>query len=66
VSTPSAPVNLASRKIVLFFETAGSVAEIAGGLGVPVGVARVLNAALPDERLVAVRDQLHTGELHTR
>src|SRR5690348_10256655 len=47
----SAPLGFERRRIVELCQQPRSVAEVAAGLGVPVGVARVLIADLIAERL---------------
>src|ERR1051325_6923045 len=51
-AAPSAPLGFERRRIVPLCQRPMSGAEIAAGLGVPVGVARVLIADLIAERLV--------------
>jgi hypothetical protein len=58
VATPaalSAPLRYERRRIVELCQRSLSVAEVAAGLGVPLGVARVLVADLATENLVTVR-----------
>jgi len=50
----SAPVRFERRRIVELCQRPVAVAEIAAGLGIPVGVAMVLVADLAAERLVQV------------
>jgi hypothetical protein len=59
VATPaalSAPLRYERRRIVELCQRSLSVAEVASGLGVPLGVARVLVADLATENLVMVRE----------
>jgi Protein of unknown function (DUF742) len=59
VATPaalSAPLRYERRRIVELCQRSLSVAEVASGLGVPLGVARVLVADLATENLVTVRE----------
>ncbi|GAA3203586.1 DUF742 domain-containing protein [Actinocorallia longicatena] len=56
----SAPLNFERRRIVEVCQWPLSVAEIAAGLGVPLGVVRVLIADLLAERYLTVHE--HVGQ----
>jgi hypothetical protein len=59
VATPaalSAPLRHERRRIVELCQRSLSIAEVAAGLGVPLGVARVLVADLATENLVTLRE----------
>ncbi|GAA3231475.1 DUF742 domain-containing protein [Actinocorallia longicatena] len=62
----SAPLTFERRQIVHLCQRPVSVAEIAGALGAPVGVARVLIADLVSERLVTVHDHLGLADARSR
>ncbi|GAB3677489.1 hypothetical protein GCM10027589_47690 [Actinocorallia lasiicapitis] len=62
----SAPLTFERRQIVQMCQRPVSVAEVAGALGVPVGVARVLIADLVAERLVTVHDHLGLADARSR
>jgi hypothetical protein len=49
-----APLEFERRRIVTFCQTPQSVAEVAGGIGVPLGVAKVLIADLVVAELLTV------------
>jgi hypothetical protein len=49
-----APLEFERRRIVTFCQTPQSVAEVAGGIGVPLGVAKVLIADLVVAELLVV------------
>ncbi|GAB3687397.1 DUF742 domain-containing protein [Actinocorallia lasiicapitis] len=65
-SALSAPLAFERRRIVQLCQHPVSVAEIAGHMGLPVGVARVLVADLMAERLVTVHDHLGLDDLRFR
>jgi hypothetical protein len=65
-SALSAPLAFERRRIVQLCQHPVSVAEIAGNLGMPIGVARVLVADLLSERLVTVHDHLGLDDLRFR
>ncbi|GAA3231450.1 hypothetical protein GCM10010468_62520 [Actinocorallia longicatena] len=54
----SAPLTFERRRIVRLCQRPLSVAELAGRLGAPIGVTRVLVADLLAERFVTVHDHL--------
>lgn len=54
----SVPLGFERRHIVEICQRPLSVAEVASGLGVPIGVARVVIADLIAERLLTVHDHL--------
>jgi hypothetical protein len=58
----SAPLGFERRRIVELCQRPRSVAEIANGLGVPIGVTRVLIADLVAERLVTAHDHVGPAE----
>ncbi|MCD0448535.1 DUF742 domain-containing protein [Actinocorallia sp. API 0066] len=62
----SAPLTFERRQIVRLCQRPVSVAEVAGRLGAPVGVVRVLIADLAAERLVTVHDPLGPHDLRSR
>jgi Protein of unknown function (DUF742) len=58
----SAPLGFERQRIVQICQRPVSVAEVANGLVVPIGVARVLIADLIAERLVTVHEQAGPDE----
>lgn len=62
----SAPLGFERRRIVELCRRPLSVAEVATGLGVPLGVARVLIADLIAGRLVTVHDHVGLGGYPSR
>lgn len=62
----SAPLDFERRRTVQLCQRPLSVAEIAAGLRVPIGVARVLIADLVAERLLVVHAQVASGSRPSR
>ncbi|ROO86503.1 uncharacterized protein DUF742 [Actinocorallia herbida] len=62
----SAPLTFERRRIVELCQRPVSVAEVAGRLRVPIGVARVLIADLVSERLATVHDRADPQDLRSR
>lgn len=62
----SAPLAFERRRIVRLCQRPVSVAELAGLLGAPLGVVRVLIADLVAERLVTVHDLLDVRDARAR
>jgi hypothetical protein len=63
-SALAAPLTLELHRIVRMCQRPVSVAEIANGMGSPVGVARVLVADLLADRLVTVHEHTVPGDSH--
>ncbi|MBO2450174.1 DUF742 domain-containing protein [Actinomadura barringtoniae] len=62
----AAPLSFERRHIVRLCQYPTSIAEVARGLGVPVGVTKVLIADLLAERLVTLHDHVSSADRPSR